>query len=118
MPDIVDWLVAGDFNLYRSPDDRNKPGAYVTEMFLFNEAIIALGLVELPLRGKRFTWTNKQHPPLHEHLDWFFSSSSWNLSYPNSEVTTLTMETSDHVPCLIHISTSIPKTHIFHFENY
>lgn len=31
---------------------------------------------------------------------------------------TLVMEPSDHVPCMIQISTSIPKGHIFHFENY
>lgn len=85
---------------------------------MFNAAISALGLVELPLKGKRFTWTNKQHPPLLERLDWFFTSASWTLSYPISEVSTLTMETSDHVPCLIKISTAIPKSHIFRFENY
>lgn len=28
------------------------------------------------------------------------------------------MESSDHVPCVIHISTSIPKAKIFRFENY
>ena len=28
------------------------------------------------------------------------------------------METSDHVPCLIKISTAISKSHIFRFENY
>lgn len=28
------------------------------------------------------------------------------------------METSDHVPCLIHISTNIPHAHIFRFENH
>jgi hypothetical protein len=28
------------------------------------------------------------------------------------------METSDHVPCLITVSTSIPKQYLFHFENY
>jgi len=33
----------------------------VTEMLLFNEAISSLGLVEIPLHGSRFTWTNKQH---------------------------------------------------------
>lgn len=27
MPDTIDWLVVGDFNLYRNPDDRNKPTA-------------------------------------------------------------------------------------------
>jgi exonuclease III len=118
MSDQADWLVVGDFNLYRSPEDRNREGADFTEMYMFNAAISALGLVELPLKGKRFTWTNKQHPPLLERLDWFFASASWTLSYPISEVSTLTMETSDHVPCLIKISTAIPKSHIFRFENY
>jgi hypothetical protein len=28
-------------------------------MLLFNEAISKLGLVELPLKGKHFTWSNK-----------------------------------------------------------
>lgn len=49
MPDDTDWLLLGDFNLMRSPDDRNKPGGNVSEMSLFNEAISALRLVELPL---------------------------------------------------------------------
>lgn len=26
MPDTMDWLIVGDFNLCRSPDDRNQPG--------------------------------------------------------------------------------------------
>lgn len=33
-------------------------------------------------------------------------------------VTTLTMETSDHVPCLISVDTMIPKGGTFKFENY
>lgn len=85
---------------------------------MFNDAISKLGLIEIPLKGQRFTWTNKQHPPLLEHLDWFFSSVSWTSTYPNTFASTLTMETSDHVPCLINISTIIPKGSIFHFENY
>lgn len=24
MPDAVDWLIIGDFNLYRKPEDRNR----------------------------------------------------------------------------------------------
>jgi len=87
-------------------------------MFMSNETISALGLVELPLKGKRFTWTNKQKSPLLEMLDYFFTSPSWTISYLNINVTTLFMETSDHVPCLINISTVIPKGQIFRFENY
>jgi hypothetical protein len=28
------------------------------------------------------------------------------------------METSDHVPCLVTVSTDIPRSHIFRFENF
>ena len=116
MPDDIDWLVVGDFNLYKNPEDRNKPDADVAEMLLFNNAISMLGLVELPLKGKRFTWSNKQFSPLLECLDWFFTSTCWTLNYPHSYVTTMSMETSDHTPCLISINTSIPRSHIFHFK--
>lgn len=43
MPDHVDWLLVGDFNLMRSPENRNRPGGDVTEMWMFNYAICALG---------------------------------------------------------------------------
>lgn len=94
----------GDFNLIRGPENRNKPGGDVSEMLLFNEAISALGLVELPLIGRKYTWTNKQDNPLLERLDWFFTTNSWTLSYPKSSVSTMPMETSDHAPCLINFN--------------
>ena len=52
MPDDVDWIVMGDFNFIRSPEDRNRPGGDVNQMLLFNEAISNLGLIELPLKGR------------------------------------------------------------------
>lgn len=67
----IDWLIVGDFNLIRRPLDRNREGADTIEMFLFNEAISKLGLIELSLHGRQYTWTNKQFPPLLERLDWF-----------------------------------------------
>jgi len=80
--------------------------------------ISALGLVELPLKGRRFTWSNKQPSPLLERLDWFFTYAIWIVSYPNTFASSLVNETSDHVPCIISISTVIPKKSIFRFENY
>lgn len=118
MPDHVSWLLVGDFNLMRSLENRTKPGGNVTEMFMFNEAISALRLVELPLHGRQFTWTNKQDNPLLERVDWFFTSSSWTWSYPDSSVLPLVMETSDHVPCLVKAKTDVPKGNLFRFENY
>lgn len=118
MPVDQDRLIVGDFNLVRSPDNRNREGGDVTEMLLFKEAISALGLIEIPLLGKKITWSNKQHPPLLERLDWFFTSASWLIGYPNTKACTLNSEVLDHTPCIIEIATDIPKSNIFIFENY
>jgi exonuclease III len=118
MPDDTDWLIMGDFNFIRSPNDRNKPGGNISEMFKFNEAISNLGLVEIPLKGRKFTWSNMQVDPLLEKLDWVFSSASWTSSFPSTIAYPLVKPTSDHNPCVISIGTKIPKAKIFRFENY
>lgn len=82
MPDDKDWIIMGDFNFIRQPPDRNRPGGDVNNMLLFNEAISHLGLIELPLKGRKYTWSNMQQDPLLEKLDWFFTSSSWTSSFP------------------------------------
>jgi hypothetical protein len=118
MADDTDWIVMGDFNFIKNPNDRNKLGGDVNDMLLFNEAISNLGLVELPLKGRKFTWSNMQKDPLLERLDWFFTSASWTLSYPSTMVYPLSKPTSDHVPCVVSIGTKIPKARIFRFENF
>ena len=59
-----------------------------------------------------------QSEPLLEQLDWLFTSSSWTLKFPNTLVHPLARPTSDHVPYVISIGTSIPKANVFRFENY
>lgn len=66
------WLFLGDFNFIRSLDNRNRPGGDINDIFSFNEIIGHLGLLELPLKGRAFTWSNMQEQPLLEQLDWFF----------------------------------------------
>jgi hypothetical protein len=77
-----------------------------------------LGLIELPLKGRAYTWSNMQEDPLLEQLDWFFTSPNWTIDYPKTEVLPLAKITSDHLPCHIVISTSIPKANVFHFEKF
>src|SRR3954471_1261013 len=114
----ANWMVLGDFNFIRSMENRNLPGGDMNDMFIFNEIIGHLGLLELPLKGRRFTWSNMQDNPLLEQLDWFFTSSNWITCYPSSQVLPLAKTASDHVPCLVVINTSIPTANIFRFENY
>ena len=118
MLEDVDWILLGDFNLIRKHENRNRVGGNVNDMFLFNEAISRLGLVEIPLQGKKFTWSNMQPSPLLEKLDWVFTSLAWTLSYPGTSVKALSIIPSDHCPCVVSISTSIPRGKIFRFENY
>jgi hypothetical protein len=112
------WLLLSDFNFIRSQDNRNKPGGVVSDMFLFNDIIGHLGLLELPLKGRAYTWSNMQKDPLLEQLDWLFTSANWVSNYPNTLVLPLAKIGSDHVPCVVNIDTNIPKANFFRFENY
>jgi endonuclease/exonuclease/phosphatase family metal-dependent hydrolase len=59
-----------------------------------------------------------QENPLLEQIDWCFTSVNWISDYPNTLMLSLAKTTSDHVPCMIQIGTSIPTTKVFRFENY
>jgi hypothetical protein len=60
------WLILGDFNFIRSLDNRNKPGGDLNDMFLFNDIIGHLGLIELSIKGRMYSWSNMQEDPLLE----------------------------------------------------
>lgn len=116
--DEENWMILGDFNFYRSLDNRNKNGGNFQDTQIFNDMIDFLGLVELPLKGRGFTWSNMQDDPLLEQLDWFFTSVNWTADYPDTLVTPLGRPTSDHVPCKVTVGTKIPRANIFRFENF
>jgi len=59
-----------------------------------------------------------QSDPLLVKLDWVLTSSSWTLTYPATFVQPLSNHISDHIPYVLHIGSSIPKSKIFRFENY
>ena len=72
--DTDNWIFLGDFNFYRSLQNRNRPGGNLADTLIFNDAIGHLELVELQLKGRAFTWSNMHNEPLLEQLDWFFTS--------------------------------------------
>ena len=84
IPDDANWLLLGDFNFMRTMDNRNKLGGEINDMFIFNEVIGHLGLIELPLKGRKYTWTNMQTVPLLEQID-------CSLQLPRGPVIILTL---------------------------
>lgn len=87
-------------------------------MFMFNDAISALGLTKIILQGRKYTWSNMQPSPLLEKIDWVFTSNAWTISYPDTYAKALSRTPSDHCPCIVHISTHIPRPKAFRFENF
>ena len=67
--DTTNWIFLGGFNFYRSLEDRNRAGGNLADTLIFNDAIGHLGPIELPLKGRSFTWSNMQTDPLLEQLD-------------------------------------------------
>lgn len=118
IPAGSDWIILGDFNLIRKNKDRNMPGGDLTNIFNFNAAISQLGITEIVLEGRKFTWSTMRPSPLLEKLDWVFTSGSWALNYPSTSVKALDMIPSDHCPCIVSISTQIPRNKTFRFENH
>jgi len=77
-------MLAGDFNFCRSISDRNRDGGNMNDIMIFNEIISNLGLLEIPLKGRNFTWSNMQSEPLLEQIDWVFTSINWISDFPNT----------------------------------
>jgi hypothetical protein len=111
------WLLVGDFNMLRGAADKNQGHLDNHLCSLFNSTIDCLGVAELQLQDCLFTWSNMRSVPTLARLDRAFVNNSHTSSFPSTSLTTLPWQTSDHKPLLVSMSTSIPKSQIFRFEN-
>ena len=70
-------ILGGDFNLVRRIEEKSNENVNVQMMEAFNEMINNTALWELHRTGSRFTWTNRQNPPIMCVLDRVFVSNAW-----------------------------------------
>jgi hypothetical protein len=63
------WMLIRDFNFYRYAENRNEVGGNFQDSLIFNNIISHLGLIELPIKGRSYTWSNMQDAPLLEQID-------------------------------------------------
>jgi hypothetical protein len=110
-------LVGGDFNIIRSPTEKNNNRFDGRLPSLFNVIINNLDLRELELSGRQFTWTNKLQVPTYEKLDRILVSTEWELKFMRVMVQSLPRGVSDHTPLLLDtVSPSQPNKCTFKFE--
>jgi hypothetical protein len=57
------WMMAGDFNMIYSTDDKNNENLNRAMMGRFLRLVNDLELKEIPLMGRRYTWSNETDAP-------------------------------------------------------
>ncbi|OAY78988.1 hypothetical protein ACMD2_15344 [Ananas comosus] len=103
------WTMLGDFNVLLSVEDKIGSTANVADILNFREVVHDLGLVDLPILNKSFTWTNGRGAPTLERLDRAFISSNWLLAFPRSTLRALPRPNSDHTPLVLSAYRYIPQ---------
>lgn len=111
------WMVAGDFNVTLDLQDRSNTNHHVNQMRAFRGLIEHLELIDLPLLGRRYTWSNERENPTFVRLDRFLVSTEWIQSFPNTVQTAGTDPLSDHCPLLCTSQTKFPTSNVFRLEN-
>jgi hypothetical protein len=112
------WIVLGDYNLIYKDEDKNNGNLNRALMGRFRRLINDLGLKELPLHGRKFTWSNQQDSPTLVRLDRVFCSVDWEHLFPNSLLQSTATVGSDHCPLLLGLHDNKPGKPRFHFESF
>jgi hypothetical protein len=93
------WLVLGDFNLIYKDEGKNNSNLDRPMMHSFRRWIDDLALKELPLVGRKYTWSNGQHNRTLVKLDRVFCSLDWDDQFPWALLQSSASFDSDH--CLL-----------------
>ncbi|CAN0907175.1 hypothetical protein LINGRAHAP2_LOCUS24661 [Linum grandiflorum] len=107
----------GDFNLVRSLDEVSTGDRNSAEMELINDFIADLELIDLPLVGGRFTWTNFHEHPTLSRLDRVMVSIGWEAKFPDCVVKVLPRLCSDHNPLMLSAGQTDIIKRPWRFEN-
>ncbi|XP_050222865.1 uncharacterized protein LOC126672963 [Mercurialis annua] len=91
------YIIIGGFNEILRPSERLHCSSFSSSMRQFSEFINASNLIESPLQGRFFTWENSISK---SKLDRCFMSEGVISTWPNSFLSALPRNFSDHVPLL------------------
>ena len=71
----VPWCAGGVFNVVRFPSERSGSTSFTSAMHRFSTFISELSLIDLPLVGGNFTWSNSREIVSRSRLDKFLMSA-------------------------------------------
>ena len=97
----VPWCVGGDFNVVRFPPERFGSTSFTAAMREFSSFIFEQGLIDIPLQGGSFTWSNSREVVSKARLDRFLFSTDWEDKFPSVSQQHLPRLLSDHFPIVL-----------------
>lgn len=112
------WMLTGDFNLIYKAEDNNNSILNRAMMGRFRKFINDVSLIDLPLIGRKFTWSNHQSFPTLVRLDRVLCSIDWEELFPNNLLQSAASEDSDHFPIILGLRDNCLGKRRFHFEAF
>jgi exonuclease III len=107
----------GHYLIYQA-QDKNNSNLNRHLMNSFKATIDDLGLKEIKLNGRRYTWSNEQHNPTLTRIDSLLCTLEWELIFPTCFFHSLPSLMSDHMPLLLLGELEHFSNPFLHFENY
>lgn len=112
------WILNGDFNLVCNEAERSSGRGNRRLMNKFRHTIHRLGLQDMPMVGRHFTWCNQEEHAVMARLDRLLFNNDWEDLYPISDLLPLSSNISDHSPLLLTCSSERPRAYRFRFKNF
>ena len=110
------YIIGGDFNITRHPDDKSTDNFDTKWPNLFNAVIETLDLKEIVMSGRQYTWAGPRDEPTYEKLDRVLVSTEWEDKYPLSMVEARDRNISDHTPLVLNTGSSTHQDRQFSFK--
>jgi exonuclease III len=111
-------MIAEDFNLICKVEDKNNTNYNRVMMGRFRRLIDDLALKDVPLHGRKYTWSTQQASPTLVRLDRVLRTGDWEEIYPNVLLQSATTFDSDHYPLLLELKDNKVGKRRFHFEAF
>ncbi|KAL4202883.1 hypothetical protein AMTRI_Chr02g265770 [Amborella trichopoda] len=108
--------IGGDFNTIQWAHERNSSSSNFRSMNAILNFISRNELVDIPIQGNRFTWSNHAQRPTCSKLDRFLLSIEWEHAFCGSLAYTLPKPTSDHCPIALDTESVHRGPKPFRFE--
>ena len=109
--------MGGDFNVVRFPSEQLGSNSFTIAMREFFNFISEQGLIDLPLQGDTFTWSNDREVATKARLDRFLFSADWEDKFPTVSQRRMSRLCSDHFPIVLRGGSFQRGCMPFRFEN-